>query len=175
MPVPLIPPGTPQHPLTEAWLAIQTCIRESASLKALGVKTYRLMDGTVGELDPPTQAQLPWLRVMLLTTPMEIGSESEWGADLKFMYELAVDGTRLADMTNLCGAFITSLSQSTIAPIVGNVQSYYRSKQIRVIEFTQAAIGPVVPPVNPASPGSPVAPPYLYARGFFRGQCYFSN
>jgi hypothetical protein len=172
--IPPIVPASQDHALATAWKIVQTLIRQAAAAGgAMGqVKTFRLGEGGVDEFYPATEAELPWLRVIPIDSPVKIGSESEWEVDLNFSYEIAVAGTRIVDLMNLCGAFFSAFSQSTQTPL-GNVQELYRAAGIRVVEITRAAIGPYVPRSTPGAEKPP--PPFMKAQGIVHGQVFFNN
>ncbi len=172
--IPPIVPAEQDHTLATAWKAIGTLLQQAKLGGGAMSKlhTLRVGDGDIDELYPPTLAELPWLRIAPITSPCKIGSESEWEIDFRFSVEIGIAGTRYADLLNLYGAFITALSQSTETPL-GNVQEYYRAAGFRVIEITEAAIGPAIPRPMPGV-AAPV-PPFMLARGVVHGQVFFAN
>jgi hypothetical protein len=163
VPIPLLdfPPGA----VTNIWRALKAVLRADPQLAK--VRTLRLWEGEPDDAQPPTTSEMPWVRVTPVRTPMRLAEERALGADLRFKYELAVQGTSYENLAMLFDAFQGALKFD--APVDQSVAlQALRAAGATTYEFTEAAVGPLRTEQPPDPDGRPQpAVQNLVAVGFF--------
>lgn len=136
----LVFPALADEPIDRIWEALKTILRADANLKV--VRTLRLWEGHPDDAYPPTAAEMPFVRVTPVASPMRLGDEASLLADITFRYELAVEGTKMRNLFRLFGAFRNALNFNAAVADKTALQVIQQSGAV-VHEFRQAAIGPL--------------------------------
>jgi hypothetical protein len=125
----------------DVWRAVKAILKADPNLAT--VRRMRLWEGEVDDAAPPTESQMPWLRVTPLgTSPVRRFDEASWEVDLTYKYELAVQGTNVEDLILFTDALRGALKFD--APVGDStVMAVLRDTGATTHDFRTAAMGPL--------------------------------
>ncbi len=95
-------------PETLAFEAVVAVLRSDDDLRRIALST-RAWDGGPEDLAPPTIAKLPWMRVTPTAGQSNWESEGQHRVEMHVQFELAIEGTKAANLLNLWGAVRNAL------------------------------------------------------------------
>jgi hypothetical protein len=114
------------------------------------IKTWETLDGTSETLEPPTTAQMPYLRISGGPSVMSQAEAAAWNLEFTLIVMIATPGLNQDDQTNLWGAFRAALNQAKPFNAV-TVLEHVRSSGITMYGISSPGFG-AYPPLSMTAP-----------------------
>lgn len=101
-------PPFPEYPWTTAFDALVDVLKEDEVLKR-GVNKWRVWDGEPADLQDLTPAQMPWIQLTPLPSPIGFETVTDYKVDFNVKFEFATRGTNVRHLMNFWGAIMHAL------------------------------------------------------------------